>query len=235
VVVSQPCLKQGETVRFSVLLVRAAIFLLFASPVAVSRAVAGDVDNQPAPDDTDTCVHGTADEQIAACTALIQSGRWSGTGLASIFGNRCFAYNNKGEFDRAIADCNQVLTLDPKNAHAFNSRGNSYVYKHEYDRAIEDFDEAIRLDSRYVQAFNNRGNAYKYKGQYDRAIQDYDEAIKLDPKFAIAFNSRGSAFYEKGQYGRAIEDFDEAIRLDPKNPVPIRNRELTIRKKNREL
>lgn len=67
------------------------------------------------------------------------------------------------------------------------------------------------------------------------AIKDYDEAIKLDPKFANAFNSRGSAYFEKGQYDRAILDYDQAIRLDPKNPVPIRNRELTIRKKNREL
>jgi tetratricopeptide (TPR) repeat protein len=184
--------------RFSVLLVRAAAFLVFASPVAVSRAVAGDVGNQPVADDAGKCVHGTADEQIAACTALIRSGKWSGKGLAAVFGNRCFAYNKKGEFDRAIADCNQFLTLDPKNVHAFNSRGNSYEYKREYDRAIQDFDEAISLDPRYAAAFNNRGNAFHAKGQYDRAIQDYDEAIRLDPKNPVPIRNRDLAMRKRG-------------------------------------
>jgi tetratricopeptide (TPR) repeat protein len=216
--------------RYSVLLIGAAVFLTLANPASVSRAVAGDAGNQPGPDVGETCVHGTGDEQIAACTASIESGRWSGKTLVWAFGNRCFAYNNKGEFDRAIADCNQALSLDPKNALAFSNRGNSYVFKHEYDRAIEDFNEAIKLNPRYAEAFNNRANAFSYKGEYDRAMQDHNEAIRLDPRYAVAFNSRGATLFKKGEYDRAIQDFDEAIRLDPKNSVAVRNRELAIKK-----
>lgn len=157
--------------RYSVLLVGATAFLMLASQASVSRAVAGDVGNQPVADDAGTCVHGTGDEQIAGCTAAIRSGRWSGKGLIWAFGNRCLAYKNKGELDRAIADCNQVLALDAKNVQTFNSRGNVCVSKGEYDLAIQDFDEAIRLEPKFSAAFNNRGNAYSHKGQYERGHQ----------------------------------------------------------------
>lgn len=57
-----------------------------------------------------------ADLQLNGCTALIQSGRWSGNDLALIFNNRGNAYSDKNDYDRAIADFSQAIRLDPKYA-----------------------------------------------------------------------------------------------------------------------
>ena len=55
------------------------------------------------------------DLQIGGCTASIQSGRWSGKALAWVYVSRGHAYDDKKNYDRAIADYNQAIQLDPKN------------------------------------------------------------------------------------------------------------------------
>src|SRR5580704_10711645 len=109
--------------RFSVLLVGVAALFLVAGPGLVSRAVA---------DDIDTCVKGTGDEQIAACTRAINSGRWRGPGLAWAYVNRGAAYFAKGDNDRAIADATKAIELDPKYDAAYYNRGNAYRKKGDY-------------------------------------------------------------------------------------------------------
>ena len=61
-------------------------------------------------------------------------------------------YGNKGDQDRAIADYDQAIRLDPGLAHAYANRGSAYTDKMDYDRAIADLDQAIRLDPGFVQS-----------------------------------------------------------------------------------
>ncbi len=95
------------------------------------------------------------------------------------------AYAAKQDYERAIADFNEAIRLDPKSAVTFHFRGLAYAAKQDYDRAIADYDEAIRLDPKSATIpVYDRGQAYAAKQDYDRAIADFNEAIKLDPKFA---------------------------------------------------
>src|SRR5262245_22987522 len=52
------------------------------------------------------------DSQITACTAIIQSGRWTGKDLAWAFTRRATAYFVQNNNERAIADYSQALQLD---------------------------------------------------------------------------------------------------------------------------
>ena len=202
--------------RCSVLLAGATATLILAGPIMVSRAAA---------DYVDICVHGTGDEQIASCTAAIQSSRWSGKNLAWAHFNRGFAYRAKGDNDSAIADYSEAIRLDPRYSKAYGNRGNAYRAKGDYDRAVADYDQAIKIGSNEVQFdYNNRGLAYADKGDLDRAIADYSEAIRLDPKYGAAYNNRGDAYKAKGEIDRAIADYSEAIRLVPNNFSYVRDR-----------
>jgi len=167
----------------------------------------------------DWCVnanHGFSyDQQISGCTAAIASGKWSGQGLAWAYNNRSFANYLRGDRDRAYADFDQAIQLDPKDAQAFNNRGLAYYASNDLDRAIAEFNEAIRLDPKNAFAFNNRGGAYRDKNEYDRAIIDYSEAIRLQPTFVVALNGRANAYKAKGDIDRALDDYSEAIRLRP--------------------
>src|SRR5215831_7925220 len=137
------------------------------------------------------------DLQIGGCTTVIQSGKESQKNLSIAFNNRGNAYHAKGDDDRAVADYNESIRLDPKYAYPYNGRGNAYRGKGDNDRAIADYAMSIKLDPKYAAPHNGRGNAYRDKGDRDRALADYNEAIKLDPRYVFAYNGRGNTYYDK--------------------------------------
>jgi tetratricopeptide (TPR) repeat protein len=132
--------------------------------------------------------------------------------------NRGVAWNDKREYDRALADYAEAIRLDPDLAPAYLGRGWARQMKGQYDEAITDYTEAIRLDPRYTLAFSNRGVAWAAKREYDRALTDHAEAIRLDPEFAWPYNNRAwiwatcpDAKYRDGT--RAIESATRACEL----------------------
>lgn len=181
--------------------------------------------------DRQSCVQAPdPDVRIAACTAVIQAGRETGAALGFAFNNRGLAYDDKGEYDRAIEDFNGAAGLDPTAAETFNNRGVARSHKGDHERAIEDFDQAIKLNPSYAEAYNNRGSSLGDKGLYDRALGDFGRAIQLQPDYAYAYNNRGVIYGETGRYDRAVEDFDAAIRLNPNYAEALNNRGIAKRK-----
>ena len=159
--------------RFPTLLAGTAVLLALAGSALVSPARADDV--------VDTCAKGHGDAKIDACTKAIKSGRWRGRDIAWAYVNRGWAYEDRKDHDRAIADETEAIRLDPKNAFAYVNRGWVYDEEEDYDRAIADETEAIRLDPNNASAYIYRGWAHDDKDQYDLAIADESEAIRIDP------------------------------------------------------
>src|SRR5262245_37510091 len=63
--------------------------------------------------------------QVEACTTLIAADPKA----AKAFTNRCQAYNQLEQPDKALSDCNAALKLQPGNASAYNNRGWAYELK----------------------------------------------------------------------------------------------------------
>jgi tetratricopeptide (TPR) repeat protein len=120
------------------------------------------------------------------------------------------------KYDQALAEINQALTQDPKDAETYNRRGGIYTLQGHYAQAVADFDKAIELNPKYAKAYYNRALAYYYQGKYDQAINDLTKAIELKPKDVASYNNRGLAYMQKGNYERAIDDFNVATILNPK-------------------
>ena len=144
--------------------------------------------------DSETCFKETGDVAIAACTRLIESGEFTGNGLAAIYFNRGVTWREMGDHDRAIQDYTEAIKLNPNFEQAFFNRGNAYEEKGQLERAIQDYNRAIELKPDYAKAFNNRGYVYDEKGEFGHAIQDYDRAVALKPDYAKALNNRGISY-----------------------------------------
>jgi tetratricopeptide (TPR) repeat protein len=148
-------------------------------------------------------------------------------GLRSVYFYRGFSHLMLGELERAIADYDEAVRLDPENNLVYSYRGLVYKELGEYENAIADYDEAIRLNPDYAYAYYNRGSAYSDIGEYEKAVEDYSKTLLLDPADDTAYNGRGIAYYEMGEYEQAIDDYSEAIRLDSTNFRAYHNRGLT--------
>jgi tetratricopeptide (TPR) repeat protein len=185
-----------------------------------------------AADDRSDCAKpGGGDETIAACSRMIASNALKGAELASAFSNRGVAYKRKGDFDRAIADYDEAIRLNPSSAIAYINRCADYNAKGAHDRAIADCSAALRLDPKNGNALNNRGFGYLQKGDLDRAVTDLSEFIRLYPKIAVGYRNRGDAYLRKGELDRALADLNEAIAVDPQHTPAYAYRGLVLEKK----
>jgi tetratricopeptide (TPR) repeat protein len=147
---------------------------------------------------------------------------------AYLFNGRGNLWNEKAEYDKAIADYDEAIRLDPAYALAYLDRALAWGNKKEYDKAIADYNKAVRLEPKYALAYLDRALAWGRKKAYDdKAIADQDQSIRLDPKDPAAFLGRGLAWANRKRYDKAFADFNEAIRLDPKYAAAYINRGVT--------
>jgi lipoprotein NlpI len=159
----------------------------------------------------------TPDLAIASCTKVIDSKKWTGANLARAYTARGIAYDDKQDYDHAIAEYTQAIQIDPKEARNYNNRCFAHNNKNELDLAIADCSQAILLDPKLSRAYINRGAAYYHQADYDHAIADYNQAILIDSKYAPAFEKRGIAYDDKQDYDHAVADYKKAIELNPRS------------------
>ncbi|MDH5466794.1 MAG: tetratricopeptide repeat protein, partial [Candidatus Aminicenantes bacterium] len=86
------------------------------------------------------------------------------------------------DYDGAIADFDEALKLDPRNAFALRCRGDAKFQVEDFDGAIVDYSQAITVDSQYAIAYFNRGIVLERKREYSRAIKDYQKAAEISPR-----------------------------------------------------
>jgi tetratricopeptide (TPR) repeat protein len=100
-------------------------------------------------DSGERCFTQDGDTAIAACTQAIQSGRFGGAELASIYDNRAIELRQQGEFDRAIADYTAALRIDAELTGAYTGRGLAWEGKAEAENAKADYRKALTLEQKY--------------------------------------------------------------------------------------
>ena len=129
-------------------------------------------------------------------------------------GNNAFT---DGDYEKAIAEFNESLRLDPNQAQVHASRGLVWELKANQIQAIFDYDEAIRLINEAMplapneaDVYYERGRVFWLKGDHDLAIADYDEALRLNPKHAKASGAKETAQNSK-ESQKAISDLKEEV------------------------
>ena len=136
---------------------------------------------------------------------------------ALLHANRGTAYYKKGDSNKAIADLDRAIELNPDNEVAYRSRGVFHGEGGNHGQAIADLGKAIELKPDFAQAYHSRGVAHISMGSYEAAIVDLEKAIALNPKDALACQNCSFAHRYIGQYEKAIGLASKAIRLSPAN------------------
>ena len=173
------------------------------------------------PKDVGACAQAEHDAAIAGCTRIIEDSKQRPRGRAAAYYNRGNVYAAKGDRTAAIADYDQAIKLEPKNALAFNNRGTAHSEQGDSNAAIADFSAAIKHNARFASAYFNRANAYAAKGEADRAIADYTAAIRYNRRNVNAYIARGALYLAGGAAGKAREDMKRAAQLERKNAYAV--------------
>jgi tetratricopeptide (TPR) repeat protein len=138
---------------------------------------------------------------------------------ADAYVNRGYYYHRvAGRYDKALADYDRAIALNPTVPDAWNDRGRLLAEGGHRDSAIACFDHAIALRPAFVDAWNNRGGVRLMKGDLSKGIADISHAIELNPGFRDAYANRAIGFSMRGDYVRCIEDCRRLLRLQPYHP-----------------
>ena len=130
--------------------------------------------------------------------------------LAVTYFYRGSAYGAKGDPDRAIADFNEVIRLDPNHVQALNGRCYALAIIGQMQQALADCNESLRLLPNDANALDSRGFAYLKLGQLDAAITDYDSVLKLHRTTASSLYGRGVAKLKNGDSSGGNSDIAAA-------------------------
>lgn len=160
-----------------------------AATFLVAAAVAGAVCVTPAAADfagdqtvCNTVSNKTPAEKVAACTRLINSGRYSGQGLAAVYANRADRYRLLEQYDRALEDFDRAFKLSPGNPIFYINRAEVWRVMGKDDQAIADATRAIQLDPALNSPWTIRGMVYEKIGAIAKAREDFAHALAIPVK-----------------------------------------------------
>ena len=120
-----------------------AALVVLVSAVALAFALV-----RPDPS-ADLCFKEAGEAAIAACTRAIQSGRFGGAQLATIYDNRAMELRQQGDYDRAIADYSEAIRMDADLTGAYAGRGLAYEAKVDVEKATADYRKALSVAAKY--------------------------------------------------------------------------------------
>ena len=125
---------------------------------------------------------GELKKAVELYSKAIAVGELSPQDLAGVYNNRGQAWRLLGDLNRALADHDKAISLDPRLPLAYNSRGIVWEKKGDLNRALADFTRAIELKPDYPSAYYNRSGLYERMGRLDESLADVKKFIQLEPK-----------------------------------------------------
>ncbi len=131
--------------------------------------------------------------------------------------DRGHAWLFKNEYDKAIAELDQAIHIQPGFAEPYVDRGFAHSSKREYHQALADYEKAIGLDPQNLAAFNFR--AWLRATCPDAKIRDGNKALESaiwacalsEWKDAFALGTLAAAYAETSDFRAAVKSQNKAI------------------------
>ena len=150
--------------------------------------------------------------ELAQKAVVLDDGMPDGHGLLSNL------YCYKREYDKALAEGERAVALNPSGSQANNYYALTLILAGRSEEAIPFCQKAIRLNpigSSYY--FLNYGHALRYTGRFDEAILAYKKAIQRSSPQNIGAHLCLSATYSlMGREKEARAEAEEVLRINPK-------------------
>lgn len=109
----------------------------------------------------------------------------------------------------------KAISLNPKEANAFNARSLVEIANGDLAAAIKSINSAIILKPGNAFYRNNRGYIYLLNNELALALADIDYSIATDPYNAWAYRNKGIYYLKMGEGISSIRLLTQAIELEP--------------------
>ena len=126
-------------------------------------------------------------------------------------------YAAKREYDKAIAEGERSLALDPGEARICDLYAQTLHRVGREEEAILMYQKALRLNPfGSPTIFHSFGNALQATGRFEEAVSAYKKALQLAPNDIFAHLGLASTYSKMGREKEARAEAAEVLRIDPK-------------------
>ena len=126
--------------------------------------------------------------------------------------------NFRRDYDRALAQIDRALAINPSEAENFQDRGYILLWSGKSAEAMPWIEATLRLDGRNIRAENNLGIAKYFLGQYADAVSAFDRALAMSPGRVIQIQIHAilaAAYARLGKPQDAERELAATRRLSP--------------------
>ena len=114
------------------------------------------------------------DEVIKECNNVLKQYK-----IDVFYNLLCLAYNNKGNFLKAIDIMNEALKQNPNNVDFLNNMGMSYKNIYKYKKAEEFYNKILFRQPNAIAAIYNLANLYNTMGEFEKSKKLFFDILKL--------------------------------------------------------
>ena len=115
-----------------------------------------------------------------------------------------------GSSDKGIKIFEELLSVDPNNADAYNQIGYFYGYRGDYEKAVEAFKRYQFIAADTANPFDSLGEVQAYSGHYPEALENLNRALAIKPDFVESIAHIAVAYEGMGDYRKAIAQYEKA-------------------------
>ena len=132
---------------------------------------------------------------------------------------RGVAYYSLKEYDKAIADFDTAIAMNPENSDAYSNKAFCYFEQKQYNKALELFDYAVKLAPKTYENYEGRAMVYYEMKEYQKAVDDMQKAVKLAPTIPEYYEKLATIYEAAGDRKNAALYYNKAkeVKKDPKN------------------
>ena len=132
---------------------------------------------------------------------------------AITYATRANAYNDKFEYEKALADYNRSIELDEKYALSYYCRGSMLLHLDKARQALTDLDSACQLEPDDPFYLSGRAEAFYVLNRMDEALADCNRAIEIDEHYFVAYTTRHKIYLYLGEGDKAEADAEKIDEL----------------------
>jgi adenylate cyclase len=129
-------------------------------------------------------------------------------------------YAVQGDYDKAIAEFERAIALDPNYAGGYMSLGYTFTSAGRPQEAIPLLKKSMRLSplsqTHASMCLYRLGRAYRTIGQYNEALSALKEANKIRPKFSLIYMELAATYIHLGREEEARAAAAEILKMAPK-------------------
>ena len=134
---------------------------------------------------------------------------------ADLYARRATMWYDKNNYDAAIDDYRQAVTLDSTNVEYYWDLADIYLDYYRSRLALRTLEQAATIAPDNLETQLRLAETRIILKQYNAAIGSLNEAIRLDPRNPDAYLLLSDAFLAQQDTARAIKAAEEATEIDP--------------------